>query len=172
MEIYMAPRDGMGGSEAVYGLLEYAFQKKYRDKLPTIEKTPNGKPFFPGRPDVHFSLSHASTHVLCALSDYPVGVDIESPRPVSDRTLRFFYHPEELELFERLDLWVLKESHIKLIGGVLTDVKKIRFSRQLGKIYCSDGDVFVKLYRLGSCHAAVSSLGEPPPDSVIIVERM
>ena len=70
----------ISGSEAVYSLLGHMFKTIYGGDLPAIEKTPNGKPFFPARQDVHFSLSHSRTHVMCALSNKPVGVDIESPR--------------------------------------------------------------------------------------------
>ena len=172
MEIYVAPRREVGGSEAVYSLLARLFFEKYGGELPAIEKTKNGKPFFPDLPGVHFSLSHARTHVLCALSGHPIGADIESPRPVSDKAIRYFCLPGELNLFEPLDLWVLKESYIKLIGGTLVDAKKIRFSREGDKVSASDKNVIIKLYRIGECHAAVSSLGESPPDTVLQINDL
>ena len=39
---------------------------------------PQGKPFFPDRPDLHFNLSHSGETVLCALSPSPVGCDAET----------------------------------------------------------------------------------------------
>jgi len=169
MDIYIRPIDGKSGSAAVYALLEYAWYLKTGEKLPGIEKTPNGKPYFPDRHDAHFSLSHARTHVLCALSGHPVGVDVESARPVSDRVTRYFCLPGELDSFEPLDLWVLKESYLKMLGGTLVDVKKIRFSRQGHEIISSDRNALIKLYRIGECHAAVSSLVEAPPDTITLV---
>ena len=130
LKILCAPRLGENGSTAAYSLLEQLYLTEYGGDLPDIKKTPNGKPYFPGRVGIFFSISHARTHVLCALSDKPVGADIESPRHLSERVVRFFCSPEELSLFDPLDLWVLKESYIKLIGGTLPLVKKLRFSRR------------------------------------------
>ena len=115
MKIYIAPlgctppgcapvdigaQGGQYRSASAYSLLEYAYRLEYGDVLPEIKKTPNGKPFFPERPGIHFSLSHAFTHVACALSEFPVGVDIESPREISKRAMRFFCSDEELVFFD------------------------------------------------------------------------
>ena len=169
MNVYCAPRCGKNGSEAVYALLGYAFRLEYGECLPDIKKTSNGKPYFPDRPDVFFSLSHAKTHVACALSDFPVGVDIESPREISKRAIRFFCSDEELVLFDPLDLWVLKESYIKLIGGTLPSVKTLRFSRQNVRILPPDESVNSGLYHVDGCVAAVSSLGGKLSDSIELV---
>ena len=166
VKILCAPRHGKNGSEAAYSLLEYAFCFEYGSAVPAIKKTPNGKPFFPGFPDVHFSLSHSATHVICAISSEPVGVDIESPRHVSERTVRYFCSQEESALFDPLDLWVLKESYIKLLGGTLPMVKTIRFSLENDKIITPDKNSVSKLYRLGDCPAAVSIFGVNLPDSI------
>lgn len=166
MNIYIARLGARNGSAAVYALLGYAFRAVYGDGLPEIKKTSNGKPFFPERPEVYFSLSHSKSHVACALSDVPVGVDIESPRDISERAIRFFCSDEERALFDPLDLWVLKESYVKLIGGTLASVKNLRFSRQNDKILSKEENVFSKLYHTDGCSAAVSALGAVPPDSV------
>ena len=140
--------------------------------MPEIKKTPNGKPYFPARPDIHFSLSHTRTHVLCALSDNPAGADIESPRNISKRAVRFFCSPAELTMFDLFDLWVLKESYIKLIGGTLMNIKSLRFSRVNGKIVTQDENAISKLYRIGDCRAAVSSYGTEPPDSIELINGL
>jgi len=169
LKIYCSPVRADNGSATVYSLLEYAYIKEYGGKMPDIEKTPNGKPFFPARQDVHFSLSHASTHVLCAISDNDVGVDIEAQRHISERAVRFFSAPEELLLFEPLDLWVLKESYIKLIGGTLMLVKSIRFQYENGRIITADKVAFSQLYNIANCRAAVSTYCGFFPDSVELV---
>ena len=172
LRVFCAPRCGAGsagGSADVYSLLEYAFMTEYGGNLPEIKKTPNGKPFFPGRPDVHFSLSHSATHVLCALSDGPVGADIESPRIISGRAIQYFCSPEERSLFDPLDLWVLKESYIKLVGGMLPLVKSIRFSFENGRIITKDRSSVSMLYRIGVCRAAVSIHSGDLPDSIEVV---
>ena len=169
MKLYCAPIRNLSGSATVYALLEYAYKKDFYGSFPKIEKTPNGKPYFPDKPDVHFSLSHAKTHVLCAISVNPVGADIESERHVSKRALRFFATQKELELFDPLDLWVLKESYIKLIGGVLIMVKNIHFSCEEGIISAPDNETISRLYRIDGCRAAISSHGTPPPKSIDLV---
>ena len=171
LKIFHAPLRGQNGSPAVYSLLEYAFKKEYGESLPDIVKTANGKPFFPDRPEVHFSLSHAKTHVLCALSDCPVGADIESPRLISERAIQYFCSPNELTLFDPLDLWVLKESYIKLIGGTLALVKTIHFSCESGNIITPDKSSISKLYRIGECRAAVSVKGNLMPESVELAQQ-
>ena len=41
------------------------------------QTTETGKPYFAGRPDIHFSLSHTKGAVMCAISGSEVGCDIE-----------------------------------------------------------------------------------------------
>ena len=85
-----------------------------------------GKPYLPGHPDVHFSLSHSGTWVLCALSDAELGCDVEGPRRFDPALARHFFHPDETAwLFSLppreqdaafLRLWTLKESYLKAVG--------------------------------------------------------
>lgn len=39
--------------------------------------TEHGKPYLPDYSDVHFNISHSEKYVVCAVSDKPVGVDIQ-----------------------------------------------------------------------------------------------
>ena len=169
MKLYCTTIHNQTGSDTVYALLEYAFMAEFGDHLPEIKKTPNGKPFFPARPDIHFSLSHSKTHVLCALSDAPVGVDIESPRQISKRAVRYFCSPEELALFDPLDLWVLKESYIKLIGETLPLVKELRFTRDGDMIATHDKSAAARLYSIDGCHVAVSTFDANFPGSIVLI---
>ena len=170
MKLYCTPLHGQDGRETVYSLLRYAFRAEYGSLLPEIKKTPNGKPYFPDRADIHCSLSHAKTHVLCALSNTPVGIDIESPRTISPRTIKFFASVEELTIFDPLDLWVLKESYIKLIGSRLMAITTLQFSRTGDTIITPDEMVSAKLYRIDGCHAAVCTLGTDLPDSIEFID--
>jgi len=73
-----------------------------------------------------FNISHAGQWVVCALSPFPVGIDVEYIKPINleiaesvlDRQeYEWFLHrpiPEKLFSFYRL--WTLKESYIKAIG--------------------------------------------------------
>ena len=169
MRIYCMPNSKTSGSAAVYALLRYAFSIGYGSCFPQIKKTPNGKPYFPERPDVHFSLSHTKTHVLCALSSDPVGADIESPRHISQRAIRFFCSSDELSIFDPLDLWVLKESYIKLFGETLPTIRKIHFSRKDDMIIVPDRSVVSKLYRVADCRAAVTGFDKNLPKSIELI---
>ena len=175
MVIYYTPRGNRGGSAAVYELLEYAYRIEYGEPLPEIKRGFHGKPYFPGLPDVHFSLSHAATHVLCALASCPVGCDIESPRKISSRALEYFSTPDELLLFEPLELWVLKESYVKLYGQTIASIRDLRFSREGEVIIAPDTSVSARLYKVGGrdcnyeCPAAVCCVAEVLPDSIILV---
>lgn len=83
-----------------------------------------GKPFLAHVPDVHFNLSHAGVICTCAVSDDPVGVDVETCREVIDGVARrcfqeceltwLYAQPDVDEAFTRL--WTRKESYLKLLG--------------------------------------------------------
>jgi len=176
MNIYYASRGNRSGSEAVYSLLEYSIHKAYGMDLPIISRTANGKPYFPGFPDLHFSLSHSRTHVLCAVSHSPVGCDIESPRQIGKSALKFFYSAEESAMFDPLELWVLKESYIKLLGQTVASIRKLRFSRNGNNVIVQNDTegfdrppVFRQFY-VADCHAAVCTFNDIPPDTIEYVK--
>ncbi len=89
-----------------------------------------GKPCLKNTPNFHFNLSHSGQWVVCAVSNVPVGIDIEEIVPIDLKiAIRFFAKEEIKDLFslvepERLpyfyDLWTLKESYIKAIGKGLS----------------------------------------------------
>ena len=84
----------------------------------------NQKPFLAAHPGIHFNLSHSGTLAVCAVSDAPVGVDVERERAVNWSLARRFFHPAELAWLERsadpdrdfTRLWTRKESYIKMTG--------------------------------------------------------
>ena len=169
MRIFCSIIGESGGSESVYSLLKYAYRLVYGETLPEIKKTANGKPYFPEKPDIHFSLSHSKTHVLCGLSASPIGVDIETPRHLNEKVKKYFVSPEELLLFDPLELWVLKESYIKLLGETIGMARHIQFSLDGKKIIPPGENVFSKLYRIEACCAAVSSFEAEPAETIEIV---
>jgi len=56
----------------------------------------NGKPYFKNDPDFHFCLSHSGERAMCAVSDEPIGCDVELIIPEKD-----------------IDLWTRLESYAK-----------------------------------------------------------
>ena len=92
----------------------------------------NGKPYFADAPELCFNLSHSGNFVMLAVSDAPIGCDIERIRTADDRVARHIMTPEEFAAFcaceesERdahfTGLWTAKESYLKACGeGILTD---------------------------------------------------
>jgi phosphopantetheinyl transferase len=171
MKLYCKIRGNLNQSADAAALLELAYYRNYNGKMPKITKTPNGKPYFHDRSDIHFSLSHSKTHVLCAISSSPVGADIESERTISERTKSFFCSSEELLHFEPLELWVLKESYVKLFGNTIADIKKLRFTRKNGSIITPDSSVKSCLFRVESCYIAVSTYGGRLPEEVYLIRN-
>lgn len=97
-------------------------------RLPELAIRPGGKPFFPEREDISFSLSHSAGLALCAVGDAPLGCDIEALRPRRAALPRRTLSPEEWEWFSRRGarwedfylLWTRKEAAVKYTGRGLT----------------------------------------------------
>ena len=85
-------------------------------------ENPWGKPGLDGKPDLHFNLSHSGTWAVCAVSDRPVGVDVEA-KPCSMELAKKQFLPRELEQLPEdglIRLWTAKEAFSKAIGRGLT----------------------------------------------------
>lgn len=109
-------------------LLAAAVQDYFHMELPAIQLGAHGKPYFPSRPDCQFNISHSGDLLVCALARYPVGVDIQTVKPHSQRLLdRVCSEAERAWLRGYNDdpaafakLWTLKESRCKQSGRGLT----------------------------------------------------
>ncbi|MDO3677728.1 4'-phosphopantetheinyl transferase family protein [Paenibacillus ehimensis] len=85
-----------------------------------------GKPSLDGFPNIHFNVSHSGEWVVCAISEQPVGVDIERQQYIDfSWSYHYFATEEAYDLQQRpfaerlsyfYDLWTLKESFIKQRG--------------------------------------------------------
>ena len=118
------PLLGRNAHEAGRLLLAKLYAQRYGKPMPPIEKTPTGKPYFPGN-EAYFSISHTKKNVFCVLSDRPVGLDAEeADRPVKPSLAKHILSERELAQYERsqdprlalLTFWVLKEATAKLSG--------------------------------------------------------
>lgn len=103
-------------------------------RLPAIIRLSAGKPVFRCQPELHFNLSHSGSFALCALSDEPVGVDIEAVRPRREGLARRILSPGEFAWYEGhgasaealLTLWTRKEALCKRSGqGLSFPVREI-----------------------------------------------
>ena len=62
-----------------YQLLKQGLREAYGiEGNPQFEYNEHGKPAIVGHPEIFFNFSHCKEAVLCAISEQPVGVDVES----------------------------------------------------------------------------------------------
>jgi len=90
--------------------------------------TADGKPVLEGIDGKHFNVSHTDGAAVFALSDVPVGVDVERHSPTRDLAglVKRYFTPEECEQFHDLPDeakpaaflrgWTCKEAILKGIG--------------------------------------------------------
>ena len=110
---------GADGRRLAWPLLERAVRLRWGwTALPPVERSSRGKPLFSGLEDRWFSLSHSGGIALCALSERPVGVDVEIVRPRRAGLPRRLLSQGELARFDGswedfYRIWTLKESWCK-----------------------------------------------------------
>ena len=86
-----------------------------------------GKPAFDPSLGIHFSISHADERVMVAVSDRPVGCDVERIVPFDESVARQCLTDEELAAVkgatpgldrdrEFIRLWARKEAYVKAVG--------------------------------------------------------
>lgn len=95
-----------------------------KDEL-VIERDYFGKPYLKNYPKVFFNLSHTKGMIICAVSDEPVGVDIERMGRFNKRIAeKFFTNNEQSYVFSKADdldkrfceIWTKKEAYVKWLG--------------------------------------------------------
>lgn len=91
----------------------------------------NGKPLLFGH---HFNISHCDDVVCIAVSETPVGVDMEKTRKYDERFAQYILNDDELAFIEKQQnkdqaitkLWTQKEATIKCLGlSMSTPLKNI-----------------------------------------------
>ncbi|WP_340392666.1 4'-phosphopantetheinyl transferase superfamily protein [Paenibacillus sp. FSL E2-0190] len=91
-----------------------------------LEYNHYGKPLIKGNMNLYFNNSHSGEWVVSAISDTPVGTDVERISEINIGIAERFFSPCEFnDLMQKegedrlkyfFDLWTLKESYIKAIG--------------------------------------------------------
>ena len=108
-----------------HGLKEiYNLSINDNELLSKIKCEEHGKPFLDGYSDIHFNISHSGEYVAVALSEKPVGVDIEKIKEYNYDVLKRVCNEKELiQIEESLDkasefikLWTQKEAVLKMKG--------------------------------------------------------
>ncbi len=158
---------GADRSELVRALLAYAVKRVWDCEMPEIIKDEKGKPYFAGETAMHFSLSHGKSHVLVALSEHPVGADVETLRPVRAGAKRLF-SPEMLDAFGYFGAWTLREAVFKLRGEGSLRSMDIRLEGD--EIVTPFEGVKCRLYKLHDCVLAAASADDEFPEEPERVE--
>lgn len=118
-----------------YQLLKRGLNEMYGIREnPLFEYNEHGKPAIVGHPEIYFNLSHCKEAAVCAISDRPIGVDVESVRAFKDSLVRYTMNDAEVRQIETSEdqavafirLWTMKEAALKLIGtGISKDMKEV-----------------------------------------------
>lgn len=93
----------------------------------------NQKPYLLNFPGVFFNISHSGKMVVCAVSDKPVGVDIQQITPYKEKTAQRVCNEIELKKIAESDdkaseftkIWSKKEAFLKKSGDgiAISDIK-------------------------------------------------
>ena len=127
----------------------------------SICRTSGGKPYFASA-DLFFSITHAKDTVAVALSDTPVGIDIEfidERRDILSLSRRFFAPDEHKAISESnsptedfFALWTKKEALAKITGEGLSAICRAKgldesYSFSLFSLSVSDNRAYVSVCR-------------------------
>lgn len=123
VNLYLYPgMEKSGGEERLRACARHFCGGAGQERFERIARTPKGKPYFPDAPEVACSVSHTEGYWACAISDGPVGLDVEKMRPCPARQIaRRFFHPQEALFAAQsqkafFQVWTAKESYVKLLG--------------------------------------------------------
>ena len=113
--VYFARTDAPSLSVQVRHLLAYALGYH-----PDLATGVHGKPYLVDR-RCEISLTHTQGAVACALSENPVGIDLEHPRKVNPKlSVRFLTEREQAKVKNASDflrIWTCKEALLKREGN-------------------------------------------------------
>lgn len=148
-----------------HALLEAVLADEYGlSPLASIEKSPEGKPFFKDFPQLHFNLSHSGAITILVVDDVPLGIDVEEVRPRNPGLPRRSLSEKEYGIFlgsgEKLSvfykLWTKKEAYVKYTGKGLS-----------GRVHFDvDETLQYKHYYFGGYVATVCSEKKAPTEIV------
>ena len=102
------------------------------DHLPEFLYNEHGAPYWANGP--YFSISHTKQGIAVAISDRPIGIDIEGLREATDSLISRAMNPEEVSIIqassspqtEFIRLWTRKEAYVKMKGtGIISDMHEI-----------------------------------------------
>lgn len=115
------------------------------EECPEILRDEFGKPYLKDC-ELHFNVSHSGEYLVIAISEKPVGIDIQEPKNIRDGMYRKVVQPEECVLIgedrqeDFLRLWTLKESFVKAEGkGLRISMKDYYFEVENDRYFVNYG---------------------------------
>ena len=140
IENYREGRPALKGGALTDALIGECLAEAGFDDI-EILRTEKGKPYVKSRGDVqtgpeggreiHVSASHSGAYFVCAISDRPVGVDVQERRRVNAEGIsRRYFSAGEQEYVKELGekgfftIWTRKEARSKLTGLGLEELMK------------------------------------------------
>lgn len=145
-------------SVLAYALLAMKLQEDWGTGfMPDILSGSRGKPYLEDYPDIFFNYSHCSRGILCAVSAYETGADIETVKPYKEKLAGRVCHPKELEMLEQIAdpdgravfftrIWTAKESYLKYLGcGIDRELRTIDMSGCRNRSFDAYGAGFAML---------------------------
>ena len=84
-----------------------------------------GKPFFRNKQSFYFNISHTHNMIAVAISNNPVGIDIENTKNVNLGIAERFFCEKEIEYIKKssqttnrrfVEIWTKKEAYLKYLG--------------------------------------------------------
>ncbi len=143
-------------------LAGYMITKKYLSKLYNIpkdqieiKKGKHGKPYVLNLP-AHFNISHSGNYTVVAISDRPIGVDLEIIRDFSAILAKKLFNEDELKYISGsgpsrkksvmqqcfYQIWTAKEAYLKYIGtGISGGVNSLSFKLDGDKLIPNSKDI-------------------------------
>lgn len=127
---YARERDRFNCAVA-YHLVKFAVKQEYNKSiyLDFGNEDINLKPFIQEAPDIHFSISHSRSGVVCYIASHAVGIDIEEdesfvsivPSQIlsKEEYMDYLTAPNKLRYLCRA--WTMKEAIVKCHGAGLND---------------------------------------------------
>lgn len=157
---------GKESREVLRHVLQGAVGEGHAFEIVRMEK---GKPYFKDVPGLHFNLSHSGDFLLCALSNRPVGVDVECLRPRGAALPQYALTAEEYASYVEkggdwlafYTLWTKKEAWAKYTGEGL--------GKTFRQVPAEQG-VFYRHY-CGEGFCATVCGEELPPEQLIWLEE-
>ena len=118
-------------------ILADVLKRDYKiENCPEILRDEYGKPYLQDNP-LYFNVSHSGEYLAIAVSESPVGIDIQGQKLIKDGMFKKVVQLEETLLIgenrqkDFLRLWALKESFVKAEGkGLRIALKDYYFEKE------------------------------------------